>query len=230
MMRKSNYKQFYTIGLMMAMMSLICVAAFGQANKKFAQAQQENAAKLRQYSWKSRTEIRKDNETKSVQLNEVRYDLDGTLQQTPISVTKQEIPTSGLRGLIAKKKKEEFVEMLTDLGDLAKSYSHLSAEKMQRFMTNALFTPEKNPTQNLICIQGRDVLQPGDSMTIWIDALTRKQRKVEISTFYESDRVRIVSEFQDLPNGPTYSARSIIDYPGKELVITTENFDHKRKQ
>src|SRR5262245_11420709 len=137
---------------MVAMMSLICVTAFGQANKKIAQAQQENAAKLRQYSWKSRTEIRKDDEVKSVQLNDIRYDLDGNLQQTPLSVTKQEIPTSGLRGLIAKKKKEDFVELLNDLGAFAKLYSHLSPDKMQRLMTDAVFTPETNSQQNLIRI------------------------------------------------------------------------------
>jgi outer membrane lipoprotein-sorting protein len=218
------------IGLALAVTLLACVAAAGQQDKKFAQAQQENAKKLRQYSWKSRTEVRKGGETKSTQLYLMRYDIEGAPQQTLVSGTSQQIPTRGLRGLIAKKKKEEFVETLNGLGALAKSYGNLSPDRVQRFMADAAVTPEKTSRQTLIRIQGRDVLQPGDSMTVWVDAATRKQRRVEIETTFDRKPVRIVSEFQDLPDGPTYVARSVVDYPSKELTITTENFDYTRGQ
>lgn len=228
-MMKTNYiTRFHKIGLVVAIMSLMGLDAFGQQDKKFAQAQQKNAAELRQYTWKSRTEVRKGSETKSVQLNQMRFDIDGILQQTQISATQQELPTRGLRGLIAKKKKEEFVNTVTSLGELAKSYSKLSPEKMKQFFENAVFTPEKNPAQNLLRIQAKDVLQPGDMMTIWVDIATQKQRKIEIQTTFDKNPVRIVSEFQDLTNGPTYMARSVIDYPNDELVITTDNFEYER--
>lgn len=229
-MQINSFIRNYKIGSVITIILLMCVAAFAQPGKRFAQAQQENEAKLRHYTWKSRTEVRKDGETKSVQLNQIRYDIDQNLQQNPISVSQQEIPTGGLRGLIAKKKKEDFVQSLNDLSALAKSYGKISPSKMQQFIRNATFIPEINPSQNLIRIQGSDVLELGDSMTIWVDAVTFKQRKIEVKTYYDTHRVRIISEFQNLPNGPTYLARSIIDYPNKELVITTENFDFTRKQ
>jgi hypothetical protein len=210
-------------------MLFACVAVLGQQNKKFAQAQQENAKALRQYSWKSRTGVRKDDETKSIKLCQMQYDVDGNLQRTLISESQQKLPTGGLRGFIAKKKKEEFVKMLDGLGVLAKSYGELSPDKMQHFMADATLTPETNSQQSLIRIQGGDVLQQGDSMTIWVDVVTRRQRRVEIQTTFENKPVRIVSEFQDLPNGPTYMARSVIDYQSQELTITTENFDYTRK-
>lgn len=229
-MKTNNFIRNYKFGLMIVIMSFMSIATFAQPGKKFAQAQQENEAKLRHYTWKSRTEVHKDGETKSVQLNQIRYDIDQNLQQNPISVSQQEIPTGGLRGLIAKKKKEEFVEVLNDLSALAKSYGKISPSKMQNFIRNATYIPEINQSQNLIRIQGSDVLELGDSMTIWVDAVTFKQHKVEIKSYYDTHHVRIISEFQNLPNGPTYLARSIIDYPNKELVITTENFDYARKQ
>jgi len=202
-----------------------------QQMQKLAQAQQENARALRQYSWKSRTEIRKDGETRSVQLNLMRYDLDGSVQQTPVSSTpQQQLPTRGLRGLIAKKKKESLLELLDDLKALAKSYGELPPEKMQRFMAGATITPEVTAQQNRLRLHARDVLRPGDSMTIWVDAATRKQRRVEVQTTLEHKPVRIVSEFQDLPNGPTYMARSVVDYQGQELTLITENFDYMRRQ
>ena len=204
------------------------VASAQQQGKNFAQAQQENAKKLRRYTWKSRTEVRKGGETKSTQLYLMRYDVDGNVQQTFVSGTSAQIPTRGLRGFIAKKKKEEFVELLDGLKAVAKSYGGLPPERMQRFVAAASVTPEKTAAQTLIRMQGRDVLQPGDSMTVWLDAATRRQRRVEVQTTFEGKPVRIVSEFKDLDEGPTYLARTAVDYPSSGLSVVTENFDHER--
>lgn len=230
MLKINKFRSFYKFVFLTAIISLMgAAAAFGQqAVKQLAQAQAENAAKLREYNWKSRTEVKKGGETRSVQLSQMRYDLDGTLQKTILSATQPDIPTSGLRGMIAKKKKEEFVKMMDGLGALAKSYASLPTEKMERFTGNAVIVPEKTAQQTLLRIRSKDVLQPGDSMTIWINAATRKQRKIEIQTLFDGKPVRIVSEFQDLPGGPTYMARSLIDFPERELAITTENFEFAR--
>ena len=213
-------------GLAMVIMLAACAAASARQGGNFAQAQQENAKRLRQYSWKSRAEVRKGGETKSTQLYLMRYDVEGNVQQTLVGGTSQQIPTRGLRGMIARKKKEDFVEMLDGLTAVAKSYAVLPPEKMRRFMSGAAVTPEKTAGQALIRLQGRDVLQPGDSMTVWLDAATRRQRRVEVQTTYDGESVRIVSEFRDLPDGPTYAARSVVEYPSKELTVTTENFDY----
>ena len=65
-------------------------------------------------------------------------------------------------------------------------------------------------------------------MTVWLDAATRRQRKVEVQTTFKGKPVRIVSEFKDLDGGPTYLARTAVDYPSSELAVVTENFDHER--
>jgi len=91
-------------------------------------------------------------------------------------------------------------------------------------MTTAAIRPE----EKLLRIEGRDVLQAGDLMTIFFDAVSRKQRRIEIQTTFEQRPVRIVSEFSDLPEGPTYMARSQVSFNGNEIGIITENFDHTR--
>ena len=216
------------VGLALAFTLLACAAAQARQGQQFAQAQQENAKRLRQYSWKSRVEVRKGGESKSTQMYLVRHDADGNVQQTLVSNTSQQIPTRGLRGFIAKKKKEDFVELLDGLKAVAKSYGALPPEKMQRFMAGATVTPEKQGRWSLVRLQGRDVLQPGDSMTVWLDAATRRQRRVEVQTTFKGKPVRIVSEFKDLDEGPTYLARAAVDYPSSELAVITENFDHER--
>src|SRR5262245_52560164 len=96
---------------------------------------------LRRYTWKARTEIVKGGETKNVQLSQMRYDINGALQKTMISSTpQQELPSRGLRGRIAHKKKEDFMETLKGLETLAKSYSEIPADKMQWFMATAVVT------------------------------------------------------------------------------------------
>lgn len=210
---------------------ILCVSFTAQAQQywEFVRAGQANAGELRHYTWKTRTEVVAGGETRSVRLHLVRHGADGALQQTLIGGTPpRQLPTHGLRGFIAKKKKEEFVELLDGLAALAKSYSALPPEKMQRFIAGATLTHAASLRPGQFRLEGRDVLRPGDSMTLWVDALTRRHRRVEVETTFEGRPVRVVSEFMDLPDGPTYMARSVLDYPSRELVVTTENFDHLR--
>ena len=212
----------------MAILLATTVAISSQMDQKLAQAQKQNAQALRQYTWKSRTEIRKGGETKNVQLALNRYDINGMLQKTTVSSTpQQQLPTRGIRGLIAQKKKEDFTETLEGLGALARSYAELSPDAMQRFMVTASVTPEMNPQQKLLRVSGGNILQPGDSMTVWLDAVSRKQRRVEIHTTLDRKPVKIVSDFQDLPAGPSYMARSVVEYPSADLSLITENFDYQ---
>jgi hypothetical protein len=214
--------------------SLLLLAALGiaaQTDGRFAQLQQQNAAALKQYEWKSRTEIQKGGETKKVQLALMRYDRNGNLQATPISSTPEpDLPKFGLRKIVAQKKVQEFKDKLEALRALARSYSDLPPDRMQQFMTRASIRPELTAKENLIRIEGRDVLQPGDSMTVFLDAVSRKQRRVEIQTSLDQRPVRIVSEFQDLTQGPTHMARSQVSYDGASIVIVTENFDYTRTE
>ena len=209
-----------------AIVSALGITIAAQTNQKFAQEQKENTAALMKYEWKSRTEILKDGETKNDQLAQMGYDSNGELQKTMIATSPEmDIPTHGLRGLIAKNKKKEFMKTLDDLRALAKSYSELSPDKMERLMTTATITPD----QNFLRIRGYDVLQNGDSMTMWVDPKSRRQRRVEINTTLKEKSVRIVSEFRDIPkNGPTYMARNQTSY-GTSLTIVTQNFDYTVK-
>lgn len=228
-------KQIHTLRraltLAVPFLLLATLAINAQIDKQFARAQQENAAALRNYEWKSRMEVQKDGETKKVQLALKRYDSNGAVQTTVVSSTPEpDLPKFGLRKVVAQKKVREFKDKLEALGALARSYSDLPPGRMQQFMTTASITPDLTATQKLIRIEGRDVLQPGDSMTVFLDAVSRKQRRVEIQASLDQKMARIVSEFQDLPQGPTFMARSQVSYDGTSIVIVTDNFDYARVQ
>lgn len=225
-----NTIRLHKVGSAMAVLAFSCIASWGQAEAKFAAAQLENSKELRQYSWKTRTEVWKDGESKSVQVSVIQFAADGTLHPTQISSTQAAVPSGGIKGLIAKKKKEELVLITNGLSILAKSYASLPSGKLERFMRTATVKHEVTTAQQLVAIHGVDVLEPGDSMTIWVDAMTRRQIRVQIQTSFDNKPVKIVSEFKDLPNGPNYAARTVIEYSAEDLTITTENTDHRRER
>lgn len=222
-----NTHKFKTKVVALAIMLCAGPIAHGQQDQKFAQAQKQNAQALRQYTWKSRSQVRKDGDVKSTKLFLTRYAPDGTQVQVLLEEDSAKLPKFGLRGMIAKKKKEEAAELIEALQKLAKSYGELPPAKMQEFMGRATATLETNTPQPLLRLEVSDVLQANDSMTVWVDANTRRQRRIEINSSYDAKPVRIVSEFKDLPGGPTYMARSVVDYPREELTLTVENFDHQ---
>lgn len=204
-------------------------AIFADVDQQFVQSQRKNAEELRQYTWKSRTEIRRGREIKSVQLALMRYDIYGALQKTPITATAQpQLPARGLRGRIAQKMKDEFVDTLQNLEALARSYGELPPEAMQRFIATASVAPDVGLQQTALRLSGQDVRRPGDSMSIWMDRSTRRMRKVDIHAALDGKPVRVVSDYRDLPDGPTYLARSAIDYPSEALTVVAENFDYQR--
>ena len=221
----TNTVKIFALAIMLCTWS---VAYAQQQDQKFAQALKQNAQALRQYTWKSRTEVRKEGEVRNTKLFMSRYAADGTHVQVLLEEDSAKLPKFGLRGMIARKKKKEAGELIEALQKFAKSYGELPPAKMQEFMSKATVTLEQNRSQPMLRLAATNVLQANDSMTIWLDANTRKQRRIEINSSYDEKPVRIVSEFKDLPAGPTYLARSVVDYPREELTLTVENFDHQR--
>lgn len=199
-------------------------------DQKFAIAAKQNAMALQQYTWKSQTQIRKEGDIKATKLYSSRYAADGTVVQLLLQEESAKLPKFGIRGMVARKKKEDAQKLIEVLQKLAKSYGELPPAKMQEFMKTAKPTLETNAPEPLLRLESTNVLQPGDSMIVWINANTRRQRRVEINSSFDEKPVRIVTEFRDLPNGPTYIARSVVDYPREELTLTMENFDYEHLQ
>jgi hypothetical protein len=199
----------------------------GQLKEMFARSQQQNAQALKQYSWKSRNEVRKNNESKSTQVFLMRYDLNGNLQKSQIGGSQASLPKGPFIGRIAQKKKEEMVELVDEIRQQVQAYSQLPPEKMQAFLASATITTKMD--QGQVLIQGNNILSRGDSMSIWFDARTRKQRQIEIVTFLDRYPVKALIEFNNLPGGPTYMARTVVDYAKESLQLVTENFDYQRE-
>ncbi len=218
----------------------LAAGVFGQHKEQFAQAQKENSAALKQYTWKSRTEIKVKGESKNVKVEQVRYDLDGKQQKTQIGEPPQQgaQQETGRRGgrrgrgrvkeKIIQNKKAEFAELMQSLGQLVGSYAHIPPDKMQAFAQNATVAQGQGESGDQVLIQGSNALVSGDTMSIWIDPSSYGMRRIEIHTSFEGKPVHFTGEFQALTDGPTYPARLRLDYPDKEVELTVENYDYQK--
>jgi hypothetical protein len=195
--------------------------------------QQANEQALRQYTWKSRTEVRVGGDVKSTFLEMVRYDASGHLQKTPIggqaprkrSRLVDKTPIGALVKHVKKKKTQEFNG---DLRKLVDAYAHIPPDGMQKFFQHAAFQPGQNELQGTVRIFGSDVVKEHDTLSIWIDSKTREKRQVEILTSLHGDPVQIVSQFGKLPESVSYTSLSTVEIKAKELQIITENFEFVR--
>lgn len=204
------------------------------AKEKFAAAQKGNAAAMRQYTWKSRTELKLKGESKSIKLEQVRYDASGQLQKTPLDsgAPQQQQQSGGGRGGRLKKKvienkKEEFGEMIKGLAALVTSYAHLPQDKMQAFIQNATFKAGQGQDAGTIQITGQPGIVPGDSMSIWVNQSTMLFRRVTINTVYDKKPASVACAYENTTSGLNYMIKAVLDYPSKNVQVTVDNFEYQ---
>ena len=208
--------------------------AVAQSGQMWAMAEtyQRNQEKLQGYSWKSRTEVTVGGKLKELTLFGVRYDLDGKLHKTTIGTDESE-PMSGgrTRKRKSKKKLKKAGAFNQELRELIRSYTQFTPRQMHSVFARAGEWPGQGATEGVTRVQARGVVRQGDSMDIWVDSRTRHLRKVEIRTSLDGEFVKVVTEFRDLQEGPTYPARILVttETGGKPLIIQTDNFDYVRQ-
>ena len=120
--------------------------------------------------------------------------------------------------------------MMQGLGQLVASYGQLPPDKLQAFKATATKGPGEGAMQGTAQVQGANVLQQGDSMTIWIDPASQMMRRVEIKTIYEKKPATLVADYQSVPNGPTYMAHAVLAYPAENVELTVDHTDYQRAQ
>ncbi|MBK9168442.1 MAG: hypothetical protein IPM24_13365 [Bryobacterales bacterium] len=188
----------------------------------------ENAAELRQYTFKQRTEVSMNGEVKSVRLDQVRFDLDGKMERTPLTPVAAEAPR-GLRGKMAAKKREEAADFVERLMSLARRYLAPGRGDLEKLSSKAEIWKGRGATGNQqVRIQATDFVKSGDSFVWTLDAVAKLPVRMEARTELDGDPVTITAEYRTLPGGPNYVARAIVKSARKELEVKVESFDYER--
>lgn len=218
------------------LLALACVAgctpsmqAQAPPNQKSGKAMVENAAELRKYSFKQRTEVSMKGEVKSVRLDQVRFDLDGKLERTPLTPVVAEAPNArGLRGKVVAKKREETAEYVERLMSLARRYLAPGRDDLEKLSGKAEIWKGPGVTGNQVRVQATDFVHNGDSFVWSLDAVAKLPVRMETRTELDGDPVTITAEYRTLPSGLNYVARATVKSPRKDLEVKVESFDYER--
>ena len=193
---------------------------------KITEARKANASLMRQYTWDSRTEVVEEGQIKDTRIEQVSYSPDGKQLRILLNDQSSRLPIGFLRRAIMEEKRKEMDQYLTALRSLLDQYTLPSTGKVLDFMNQAVTTgPDAG---GLILMSGSSVIVPGDSMSVWTDARTRKTRKIEVNTFYRGDTVQLTATFKTIASGLTYAAYAEVAVPAKQLSVLVQNYDYSR--
>lgn len=220
---------------------LIPASAFGQGSEQeqrvatFKQAVQQSMAGLRKYEWIETTTVSLKGEVKSQKQNRCYYGADGRIQKVPIgeAAPPQEQP-SGRRGgrikgrIIAKKTGE-----MTDYMKQAVSLVHQYVPPDPALIayskdTNKVAVDPIEPNR-VVRVSFRDFIKAGDLLAATLNLQSNAILDVNVATWLESqkDGITLAVGFSQLPDGTSYSSRSILDAKSKQIKVVVENSGHR---
>ena len=190
-----------------------------------------NAQALKAFSHQQRMQLQLQGETKKVTLTQITYDMYGNEQKTQISEDPPpgEEPSGGrIKRRIVERKVGEFKDMMQQIGALVKSYTKLAPGQMQSALEQGMLSQGGADMAGSVQIQMRNVIQSGDSMTIWIDRTAMLFRRVVIATTFENNPVTTTANYSMLPTGQVYMGQAILNYPKKEVVVEIDNLNYQK--
>jgi hypothetical protein len=199
---------------------------------QISQARQANAALMHHYTWTARTEIFVNGQLKDTRIEQVSYGPDSQLQRslindTPASGMYLPTPIGFLRRAVAANEKEQIEKFLHGLKGMVEQYTLPTTGKIVDFMAGA--TPSGPDANNLFQLTGSNVVQPGDRLTIWVNAWTRHIQRIQVNTSFEGASVQLSATFATVPgSGLNYAAYAEATVPDKQLDVRVQNYNYAR--
>lgn len=200
------------------------VANEGLANSIIA-ARQKNAQMMQQYSWNTRIEVLESGTVKDTRIEQCVYGPNKQVNRTLLNDAGAPLPHGFLRKRIAEKEREDTSKYLKQVVALLDKYTLPSAGAVINFISSSPIPPP-GPGGELQ-ISGGSVVQPGDTMSLWIYAPTRAPRKITVvTTDSDGNQISFTGTFKTLKSGLNYLQYATIDIPAKNLSIQVQNYDY----
>jgi len=189
----------------------------------------ESQARLRRYEWIETTIISLKGEEKDRKQQRCYYGVDGKVQKVLLDEQKAAAPKGGRlkKKIIAKKTSE------------MKDYMESAAALIHRYVPPNPADIDSAKKRDKIAIRpgqgGRvgleftDYIQPGDQMTIGVDATANALVAVNVNTYVDKpeDAVTLTVGFAALPDGASYNPQITLDAKSKNITVVIQNSGHR---
>jgi hypothetical protein len=189
---------------------------------------QQSQAVLRKYEWIETLVVNVKGEDKSSKQSRCYYGAEGKVQKVELDSTQPDTP-GGLRGRIAKHKKEEMTEYMQQAVETIKQYVPPDAALIQKSYQGghaAIF-----PTQpgKATSISFGSYLKPNDSLMVEIDTAGNIIKAVQIQTYIESpeDSVSLNVVFSTFPDATIYTSQTVLSAPAKQIKVSIQNSGYR---
>jgi hypothetical protein len=198
----------------------------------------QGQALIRKYEWVETTIISLKGEEKARKQNRVYYGADGKLQKTPIGEaappTQQASGGRGGRGRgkvkeqIVENKKEDLQEYMQKAVALVHQYLPPKPELIQAAKDAGRVTPQPQG-DGRVKLEIAQYLQPGDKLSIDVDAAASHLLGVAVETYLEKkdDPVTLAVQMATLPDGAFYAAQTTLDAKAKNIRVVIQNSGYR---
>jgi len=214
-------------------------AAAKDAVVALKQSLAQGQALIRKYEWVETTIISLKGEEKARKQNRVYYGADGKLQKTPIGeAAPPPQQASGGRGggrgrgkvkeQIVENKKEDMQEYMQKAVALVHQYLPPKPELIQAAKDAGRVTPQPQG-DGRVKLEIAQYLQPGDKLSIDVDAAASHLLGVAVETYLEKkdDPVTLAVQMATLPDGAFYAAQTTLDAKAKNIRVVIQNSGYR---
>lgn len=194
---------------------------------QIAAARQANAALMHHYQWNSRVEVVENGQVKDTRIELVSYGWNGQLQRSTLNDQSARLPIGFLRRSIQENERQRLQQYLVGLRGLIELYTLPNTGKIYDFMMTAV--PAGPDANGQFSLAGQSIIQPGDSLTLWVNPWTRQPTHAQIITNFQGDAVNVTATFATLAaSGLNYVSFAEATVPGKSLSVQVQNYDYVR--
>ena len=197
-----------------------------EIDQKFSQVWKQSEASEKNYSWKTRTEVTRDEKVVQVLVEEVSIGPNGKQIRKTISNQEAPLPSALFIRKIAEDQKSKIVDFMRDLRGFLERYSLTDDSTRHSFFSKANISAPDAKGQLLI--SGSDIFTRGDKLKWWIDTRSYTITYATISTTYKGVGAEFSATYYLLP-GMNYMAQATIRVPSKNMVITLKFYDFVKR-
>lgn len=194
--------------------------------QKFAEVWNKSKATIRQYTWKARTEVRRDNELMQVMTEQVSYGSGGREIRSVISNQEAPLPSAPVIRDIAENKKSKIVAFMTGLRTFLEQYALDGDSLRTAFFSKADISGPDD--KGLIQVSGADVLAGGDRLKWWIDTRSFSIAYATVATTFEDTHIEFSATYYLLP-GLNYMSQARIMVPVYDMLVTLKFYDYVKR-
>jgi len=193
-----------------------------EIDQKFTQVWKESEASRKNYSWKSRTEVTRDDKVIQVLIEEVSTAPKGKQIRKMISNQEAPLPSTFLIHQIAENQKSKIIDFMSDLRIFLEKYALADDSTRHSFFSKAnISAPD---ARGQLLVSGSDVFTGGDKLSWWIDTRSYTITYATISTTFKGVNAEFSATYYLLP-GLNYMAQAKIRIPSKNMIITLKFYD-----